>query len=313
MSGKNIGAGIYARLQNLARQRKLDMVGVLRRYVQERLLYRLSMSEEAENFCIKGGLLLSVYNNGDLLRPTEDIDFNGFDPESDIATLQSALARILAVDVGDDGVRFIPDTMKIEKDRVGLIPGGKVSLQAFVHTAKVDIRVDVGFGNPINPGVRRVIMPTILSNVMPQPEVLAYPLETVIAEKVHAMAQFGIENTRVKDYFDIWMLARMHQIDGALLAEAITKTFEGQQREIPPAEIDGLTPDFAEFAADGWDRFLKKIDNKSDLPFDEVIAVLADLIHPVTEAARLGEPFDSIWDPAIGWVEPTYQASMITP
>jgi Uncharacterized conserved protein len=301
MSGKNIGAGIYARLQNLARERKLDMVGVLRRYVQERLLYRLSVSDEAGNFCVKGGLLLSFYNGGNLLRPTEDIDFNGFDPQSDIKTLQAALDRILSVEVEDDGVRFLPETMKVEKDRVGLIPGGKVSLQAMVHTARVDIKVDVGFGNPINPEVRRIVMPTILGNVAPQPEVLAYPLETVIAEKIHAMVQFGIDNTRVKDYFDMWMLAGMHPLDGALLAEAVTKTFEAQQREIPAAELEGLTQDFAEYAADKWEKFLRKIDNRSGVSLEEVVETLSEMIHPVTEAARLGEAFDGVWEPEGGW------------
>ena len=301
MSGKNIGAGVYARLQNLARERKLDMVGVLRRYVQERLLYRLSVSDEASNFCVKGGLLLSFYNEGNLLRPTEDIDFNGFDPDSDITTLQEALQTILSVDVPDDGVRFLAETMKVEKDRVGLIPGGKVSMQALVHTAKVDIRVDVGFGNPINPEVRRIVMPTILGNIAPQPEVLAYPLETVIAEKIHAMVQFGIDNTRVKDYFDMWMLAGMHTLDGALLVEAVTRTFEAQQREIPPAELDGLTADFADYAADSWQRFLRKIDSKSAVALDEVVEVLSEMIHPVTEAARMGENFDSVWQPEGGW------------
>jgi Uncharacterized conserved protein len=301
MSGKNVGAGVYTRLQNLARERKLDMVGVLRRYVQERLLYRLSVSDEAGNFCVKGGLLLSFYNGGNLLRPTEDIDFNGFNPESDINTLQTALENVLAVEVEDDGVIFFPETMKIQKDRVGLIPGGKVALQAKVHTAKVDIKVDVGFGNPVSPEVRRIVMPTILENVAPQPEVLAYPLETVIAEKIHAMVQFGIDNTRVKDYFDMWMLARLHTLQGARLVEAITKTFDAQHRDIPPAELEGLTPDFAEYAADKWTKFLTKIDSKPSVTLDEVVAVLADLVHPVTEAARLGEDFDDVWHPDEGW------------
>ncbi len=304
MSGKNIGAGVYARLQNLSKERGLDMTSLLRRYVQERLLYRLSISDEAGNFCVKGGLLLSFYNDGNLLRPTEDIDFNGFDPESDITTLQAALENILAVEVEDDGVRFLPETMKVEKDRVGLIPGGKVSMQALIHSAKVDIKVDVGFGNPVNPEVRRIVMPTILGNIAPQPEVLAYPLETVIAEKIHAMVQFGVDNTRVKDYFDMWMLAGMHALDGALLVEAVTRTFEAQRRDIPPAELEGLTSDFAEYAADKWQKFLKKIDSKSTISLDEVVEILSEMIHPVTEAARLGEAFDEVWDPAGGWQQP---------
>lgn len=303
MSGKNVGAAVHARLKNLSKERRLDMTALLRRYVQERLLYRLSVSDEAENFCVKGGILLSYYNDGDLLRPTEDIDFNGFAEGADIETLKRALANVLASEVEDDGVKFLMDTMKVEKDRTGLIPGGKVSLKASVHTAKVDIRVDVGFGNPINPEVRRITMPTILGSIVPQPSVLAYPLETVIAEKVHAMAQFGEDNTRLKDYFDIWMLAGMHSFEGEAMTMAVAQTFAAQNREIPQAEFVGLSQDFAEYAGVLWESFLIKIDSKDEASLSEVITMLSSMIHPVTEAARLGETFTETWEPGRGWSE----------
>ena len=301
MSGKNVGAAVHQRLRNLSKERGLDMTGLLRRYVQERLLYRLSVSDEAENFCIKGGVLLSFYNEGDLLRPTEDIDFNGFDSEADIGTLTRALVNILAVPVDDDGVVFHVETMKIKKDRIGLIPGGKVQLLADVHTACVEISVDVGFGNPINPDVRRVRMPTILSGIAPQPVVYAYPLETVIAEKVHAMAQFGYDNTRLKDYFDIWILANSQTFDGESMTKAVVETFAAQHREIPRAEFEGLTAEFAEASAGRWKAFLRKIDSKGDTSLEEVVGVLSEMIHPVTEAARLGEVFQGVWEPDTGW------------
>lgn len=301
MSGKNVGASVYQRLRNLSKERGLDMPGLLRRYAQERLLYRLSVSEHAESFCIKGGVLLSAYNEGELLRPTEDIDFNGFDREANIHDLDDALRSILTVPVDDDGVVFDVDSMKIEKDRTGLIPGGKISLKAMVHTAEVLVRVDVGFGNPVNPDVRRIEMPTLLPGSAPQPVVLAYPLETVIAEKLHAMVQFGMANTRVKDYFDIWMLSRLHSFEGEALTAAVAETFAVQEREIPPAEIDGLTQEFAEDAEEMWSQFLKRIDARSRLHFPEVVAELSDMLHPVTEAARIGEVFYGVWNPGEGW------------
>lgn len=310
MSGKNVGASVYQRLRNLSKERGLDMPGLLRRYAQERLLYRLSVSDHAESFCIKGGVLLSAYNEGELLRPTEDVDFNGFDREANIHDLDDALRSILTVPVDDDGVVFDVDSMKIEKDRTGLIPGGKISLKAMVYTAEVLVRVDVGFGNPVNPDVRRIEMPTLLPGSAPRPVVLAYPLETVIAEKLHAMVQFGMANTRVKDYFDIWMLSRLHSFEGEALTAAVAETFAVQEREIPPAEIDGLTQEFAEDAEEMWSQFLKRIDARSRLHFPEVVAELSDMLHPVTEAARIGEVFYGVWRPGEGWQEPVSEPSL---
>lgn len=301
MSGKNVGASVYQRLRNLSKERGLDMPGLLRRYAQERLLYRLSISEHADAFCIKGGVLLSAYNAGELLRPTEDVDFNGFDREADINDLDEALRDILAVQVDDDGVIFDVGSMKVEKDRTGIIPGGKISLKALVHTAEVLVRVDVGFGNPVNPDVRLIEMPTLLGGSAPRPVVLAYPLETVIAEKLHAMVQFGFANTRVKDYFDIWMLSRLHEFEGEALTKAVFETFAVQEREIPPAEIDGLTQDFAEDAEEMWNSFLKRVDAKTRILFPEVVSELSDMLHPVTEAARIGEIFHGTWRPGEGW------------
>ena len=304
MSDRNVGASVYARLKNISRERGLDMVGLLRRYAQERLLYRLSVSDEAGNFCVKGGILLSAYNDGNLLRPTEDIDFNGFERDASIATLKRALEVVLSIPVADDGVVFLPDSMKIEKDRTGIIPGGKVALQAKVHTAKVDLKVDVGFGNPVMPEVRHIVMPTILEGFVPRPLVLAYPLETVIAEKVHAMAQFGFDNTRLKDYFDVWMLQGLHSFDGNQLVEAVTETFEVQGRRVPEAPFEGLTEDFADYAEDRWAAFLRRIDDRSGAELRHVVAELAAFVHPVTEAARRGDHMDGTWEPSSGWSGP---------
>lgn len=304
MSDRNVGASVYARLKNISRERGLDMVGLLRRYAQERLLYRLSVSDEAGNFCVKGGILLSAYNQGNLLRPTEDIDFNGFERDASIETLKKALQAVLRLPVEDDGVAFLAETMKVEKDRTGIIPGGKVALQATVHTAKVDLKVDVGFGNPVTPEVRHIVMPTILSGIVPQPHVLAYPLETVIAEKIHAMAQFGFDNTRLKDYFDVWMLQRLHPFEGQVLVDAVTATFDVQGRDVPQTPFEGLTEEFAEYAEDRWTAFLRRIDDRSGAHLGQVVADLESFIHPVTEAARLELPFDGSWEPGVGWSGP---------
>jgi len=300
---KNVGASVYAKLKNHARETGVDMAGLLRRYVQERLLYRLSISPEAGQFCLKGGVLLAAYNDGDLLRPTEDIDFNGFDGEGGVSSLEKALRAVLAIEVEDDGVVFKPDTMRILKDREGIVPGGKVMLMASVGSANVDLRVDVGFGNAITPDVRLLEVPTLLGGSVPRPTIQAYPLETVIAEKLHAMAQFGEMNTRVKDHFDIMMLSRLHSFEGAVLADAIAKTFAHQQRPIPET-FAGLGERYAASNGQAWARFISRSAPSTKVTLPDAIAEVRAFIDPVAAAARDGIEPPALWEPGIGWSSP---------
>jgi len=298
---KNIGASVYAKLKNAAKAEGMETIVFLRRYVQERLLYRLSISPRADEFCLKGGILLAAYNDGDLLRPTEDIDFNGFDGDGDVQRLDAAIREIMAVEV-DDGVTFDLNSMRILKDRTGIVPGGKVSLIATVHTARVDLKVDVGFGNAVTPDARPMEIPTLLSGDVPRPLINSYPLETVIAEKLHAMAQFGADNTRVKDHFDILMLSRRHEFDGELLVEAIRRTFSHQRREMPEA-FGCLTPQYARSKAEKWEDLVETAQALTDTSFPEAMDELVGFLSPLIASARDGSPAPVSWVPAKGWVE----------
>lgn len=299
---KNFGASVLARIKNLAKETRIDVQVLVRRYAQERMVYRLSVSDEAANFCLKGGLLLSVYNGGNLLRPTEDVDFNGFDGEGDVIRLEHALKMALAHPVADDGVTFHVDSMKITKDRTGIVPGGKVQLLATVGTAKTEVRVDVGFGNPVTPQAKKMTIPTLLPGIAPQPEIAAYPLETVVSEKLHAMAQFGLFNTRIKDYFDLWMLLRLHPFSGAGLRDAIISTFEHQKRPIPDMEsFDALSDAFVERNKSTWSKFLKSVAPEQEITFAEAVAEIKGFLAPVLEAIQQSEPELRDWTPAAGW------------
>lgn len=298
----NVGASIIAKLKNHARANGLDVMTVLRRYAQERLLYRLSVSPEAEHFCLKGGLLLAAYNGGDLLRPTEDIDFNGYAGDGSVDLLEEALKNILAHPVEDDGVSFHAETMRVAKDREGILPGGKVILQATIHTARVDVRVDVGFGNAITPDARPMEIPTLLPDAAPRPIVAAYPLETVVAEKLHAIAQHGLLNTRMKDYFDLWRISETNGFDGELLARAIASTFSRQNREIPE-EPRGLSDEMANRAGSQWRTFLRKQGLEAPEDFGVLIAKVRDFLCPVLTAAREGSVPSLDWTAEGGWIE----------
>jgi hypothetical protein len=303
MNAKNVAASVYAKLKNLAREKQVDMPVILKRYAQERLLYRLSVSADAAEFCVKGGLLLTAYNNGNLLRPTEDIDFNGFRKGSTIETLRRSLEKAMITPIADDGVVFLVDTMNVRKEHTGIINGGKIILGARIHTAVVEVRVDVGFGNAITPDVRLLEMPTLLDSVVPRPVVFAYPLETVISEKIHAIVMFGMNNHRLKDYYDVYSLIGQHQFTGQDLVEAVINTFETQGRPIPDMPLAGLTEEFARDKQVAWSLFLEKIDDTNPLALADVTSDLSDFAWPIMTAAQNGSSIDLMWNPSVGWIK----------
>lgn len=298
MRDRNMGASVYAKLRNQANERGLDMQALVRLYAQQRLLYRISVSEAADRFCLKGGLMLAAYNRGDVLRPTEDIDFNGFG-DGGVDEIEDAIRKAIAVDVPDDGVVFDAGSMKTLKDREGIVPGGKVLLIGHVHTARVQIRVDVGFNNAITPDAAFMEISTLLPEVVPRPVISGYPLETIVSEKLHAIAQFGSDNTRHKDYYDIWRILSSYEIEGVRLGAAIRNTFAHQRREIDP-EMPGLSDAFGTENERAWRAFLRKTNLKDDISLLTVIAEMRDFLVPAMTPEVCS---DSRWIPGTGWAE----------
>lgn len=296
MAGKNKGASVYAKLKNLSRDRGIDMQSLVRLYAQQRLLYRISVSSVGPRFCLKGGLMLAAYNRGDVLRPTEDIDFNGFG-EGGLEDIEDAIRVALATEVPDDGVEFETDNLKTVKDREGIIPGGKVVVTGRVHTARIQVRVDVGFNNVVIPDARPMEIPTILPDVAPMPVIAGYPLETIVSEKLHAMAQFGHDNTRHKDYYDVWRILGSYEIEGATLSDAIAGTFALQRRPVDPG-MPGLSDEFAAENERAWRAFLRKTSLEDDVSLSDVVRSLREFLVPAMspEGAR-----GALWVPGEGW------------
>lgn len=296
MAGKNKGASVYAKLKNLSRERGIDMQALVRLYAQQRLLYRISVSDVGPRFCLKGGLMLAAYNRGDILRPTEDIDFNGFG-EGSLEDIEEAIRIAIATEVPDDGVVFDAGNLRTVKDREGIIPGGKVVVTGRVHTANVQVRVDVGFNNVITPAAQPMEIPTILPDVAPMPVIAGYPLETIVSEKLHAIAQFGHDNTRHKDYYDIWRILGSYEIEGATLSEAIASTFAWQRREVDP-DMPGLSDEFAVENERAWRAFLRKTNLKDDVSLSEVISSMREFLVPAMSPEGVR---GASWVPREGW------------
>lgn len=209
---KNIAASVRQRLLERSRQRGEDFQFILSRYASERLLYRLSVSPHREGFVLKGALLFLLWG-GELHRPTRDLDLLGFG-DSSVAALEKVFRELCATTVEDDGLVFVAESVVAGQIREDQEYGGvRVKLVAMLERAKIPMQVDIGFGDAITPAARWHNYPTLLD--APPPRLRTYPRETVVAEKLEAMVSLGMSNSRMKDFYDVAVLARQFDFDGA--------------------------------------------------------------------------------------------------
>jgi len=230
----NIAISVRQRLLNILRDTGDDPNLVWTRYATERLLYRLSVSEYAGEFILKGAMLFMVWT-GKTYRPTLDMDFLGQGDDSS-ERLAEVFRKVCGVDVEPDGLVFDVDTVASAPIREEQeYQGQRVTLIAFLGKARIPIQVDVGFGDVVTPKAKKIRYPTLLD--FPAPSIRACPRETVVAEKFQAMVMLGIANSRMKDFYDLYVLARDFSFDGNTLVRAIKATFK-RRKEISP--VDGI-------------------------------------------------------------------------
>ena len=253
----NIGASIRDRLLNKARVEKQDFNLLLTRYALERMLYRLSISEQRDQFLLKGALLFDLWFDVPH-RPTHDADFLGFG-SAEIPHLEEVFRSICRIEV-EDGIVFQPDSVKsAEIRKEANYAGVRLTLMGLLDSVRCPIQVDVGFGDAVVPGPEEVRYPIILPD-MPEPQLRVYPRYTVVAEKLEALTSLGMLNSRMKDFFDLWILAKHSDFDGSLLTQAVAATFERRRTVFPEGAPMGLSD---EFINDGqkekqWLAFLRK-------------------------------------------------------
>ena len=272
MSQRNVAASIRARLKQHADARQQDFNLTLTHYGLERLLYRLSISQHANSYLLKGALLFALWYDQPH-RPTRDADLLGFGPD-DIKSAVSAFREICQIPV-DDGVAFDLASVKGAAIRKEAGYGGvRVDLLATLDGARIALQVDIGFGDAVTPAPEAVHYPVLLQD-LPAPQLRAYPKYTVVAEKFHAVCLLGMANTRMKDYFDLWVLLTEDTLDGSDLRRAVEATFRRRQLAIPSAVPSGLSDAFAQDAMKQkqWVAFLKKNQLKA-VDLIEVVALL---------------------------------------
>ena len=250
------------------------------RYVQERLLYRLSISRYREKFCLKGGALLYAYDRLDS-RPTVDIDFLGKNISRDIDVLKGVFTEITAMDFPDDGITFDTDKITAEEITVNKeYHGVRLTLVARIDTMVQSVSMDVGFGDVITPAPQNIDYPILIQG-LPVPSIYAYSLETVVAEKFEAMITLAADNSRMKDFFDVYRILKFHQLDLDMLRQAIEATFANRNTQLEENHL--LFRD--EFANDDrrnsyWKAFLKRIKWKEELDFKDVWKYITDNLKP---------------------------------
>lgn len=299
---RNIAASVRQRLLNASRTRREDFQVTLTRYALERLLYRLSRSAHRDQFVIKGAMLFSAWNEVPH-RPTRDLDLLSFGA-SDISRLEGVFREIVNTKVEPDGIEFLAESVRggrIKEDQE--YEGVRLSIQARLEQARLSLQIDVGFGDAVTPAPEEIEYPTLLAD-SPAPHLRAYSRYSVVAEKFQAMVMLGIANTRMKDFFDVWTLARSFDFDGRVLCQAMKMTFERRETEIPSTAPLALTPEFYEDQTkqSQWGAFLKRSQLAvQSTTLDEVATVLRDFLLPPASAVVEGKSFNANWTRTTGW------------
>jgi len=253
----NRAASIRARLKQHPKASEQDFNLTLTQYGLERLLYRLSISDHASNFLLKGALLFQLWY-GQPHRPTRDADLLAFGSD-DIPTMVGVFRSICDIEV-DDGIVFNPASVAGTAIRKDAGYGGvRIDLRATLDSARLALQIDIGFGDAITPAAEPVTYPSLLSD-MPAPRLRAYPKATVVAEKLHAVTILGMTNSRMKDFFDLWVLLHDMTLNDVELRRAIEATFDRRQTAIPDVLPIGLSDAFATDTTKQiqWTAFLRK-------------------------------------------------------
>jgi len=297
---RDLGASVRQRLLDQARAQARPFQEVLQYYAMERFLYRLAKSPFADRFVLKGALLLTAWR-APLSRPTVDIDLAGR-TSNDLGHIRSLVREVCVLQTEPDGIQFDPasvEARRIKEDAV--YEGVRVRFQATLAGARIPMQLDIGFGDVIVPRPTTVEYPTLLD--YPPLMLAAYPREAVVAEKLEALTVLGLLNSRLKDYFDLWLLARLYPFDGTVLVEAIRATFKHRGTVVEALPV-GLAPAFSTERAKPvqWRAFLRR-SRLADEPITlvELVTAVRRFASPPLSAAAANTRFRSIWNPGGPW------------
>lgn len=289
---KNLPASIHQMLLNKARQSGRAFNELLQYYAIERLLYRLSISEYSELFTLKDALMFNASGLTNL-RPTRDIDLLGHTQNTVDAVLK-IFQDLSKLEAEPDGLEFDPVHIRSERIKEDAdYEGVRITMTARLGKTRLYIQIDIDFADVITPAPERLDYPTILD--FPAPHLYGYPPETVIAEKFQAMTVLGMANSRMKDFYDIWMLITNFEFDGMVIQTAIERTFQNRSTELPTEKHIIFSEEFAENKRNQWNAFSRKLRDENAVAISQIIASMGDFFFPVLHASQQGTGFKKKW------------------
>ena len=296
----NIAASVHQRLLNMARASSRPFNELLQHYAIERFLYRLSNTGHADQFVLKGALMLSVWGRG-TSRPTMDIDLLGR-IDNNLGGIADAVKDACVVSVVEDGLSYDPQSVmasRIAED--AHYEGVRVRVRGNLGNARITLQIDVGFGDVIVPGTLKVVYPALLD--YPAPELIGYTRESSIAEKFQAMVKLGALNSRMKDFYDIWALCQSFDFEGATISQAVRAAF-GNRHTPVSAQPTVFEPSFAKDPGKDlqWRGFVAKsrLDN-APAAFEDAVAVIKAFLGPVAAALAEQKVFRGRWTAPGPW------------
>jgi len=299
---RNIGHSIFQKLLNHARMTGEDFNLLLARYGVERFLYRLSLSVYSEKFILKGASLFLVWM-GRTYRVTRDADLLGFGP-ADPEHLTGVFKEVCkSISPGTDGIEFDEGSIQavpIREDQ--LYDGIRVTFIGLLHKARIPMQIDVGFGDTIIPAPIRVEFPTILG--YSAPILRAYSRYTMAAEKIDAMIRLGMVNSRMKDFYDIWLISRIFEFEGTVFLDSIKNTFERRATQIPADTPIVFTDEFRKDYQKKvqWQAFIRKSRPENAIEiFSEVMEVVSQFVIPPINAIQNDFRFNLFWPKTGPW------------
>lgn len=291
---KDLAASVKARLMKISKKeaRAFNTISLL--YMQERLLYRLSLSKYKNRFILKGGLLLFSMNNFKG-RPTRDIDFLADDISNELENIRETFIGICGIQC-DDGITYDIDGITVERIKEDAeYEGVRVKLKSFLGKASETVQIDIGFGDIVIPNPVEMTFPTLLESEMPQ--IMAYSKESIIAEKFQAMVSLNVYNSRMKDFYDIYDMITKDEFEYNNLVNAIKETFSKRKTDIS-IYSSIFTSEFINNTERNrmWNNFLKRIGVTKKLVYSDVMGILDKFLSPVCKGIIDNKVQNSIWD-----------------
>jgi len=298
---KNVVASVLARLRNVAQEAGLSFNDILQSYVIERFLSRLSRSPHADTVLLKGALMLRVWGVP-RARPTMDIDLlrRGV---ADQAALVRLVEQCSAISDPSDGVIFEPTTISVEPIRDATkYAGTRIRLHARLGNVRQTVQIDFGVSDAVHPEPQVIDYPVLLTG--PPLRLSAYPVEAAISEKFEAMVHLDMQNSRMKDFYDIWILSRTLAFSGPELSQAIRSTFDRRHTSVPEMPPAALTAKFHSEPVHmrQWVAFVRRIGEPALAnEFSQVVADLAEFLMPVAKAVTTSAGYPVRWEPLGPW------------